>query len=63
MRNLLSDYDIKKMDEELEKDLKLLPIPPVNGREYWNVHRIVATLKYFQGIEKRYYKEIKWIIK
>ncbi len=58
-RNLLSDSEIKAMVEELKKDSSLPVIKPPDGRDYWSVYRIVATLEYFQEIEKKYNRGVK----
>ncbi len=59
MRNLLSDIDINTMREELDTGQKSERMTqPPKGKEYWSVYRIIATLEYFQDIEKKYNKLI-----
>ena len=52
IRNLLSDWEIQSMAEEIKAKADSPFINPPKGREMWSVNRIVATLKYFQTIEK-----------
>ena len=56
MRNLLSDSEIKSMRKELDEDGLLPKIKPPEGKEYWDVMRIVETLEYFQEIETKFNK-------
>jgi len=54
MRNLLSDWEIQSMSEEIKAKADSPFIDPPKGREMWSVNRIVATLEYFQTIEKKF---------
>ncbi|KKN52419.1 hypothetical protein LCGC14_0612730 [marine sediment metagenome] len=56
MRNLLSDAEIKAMEKELAAKTNTSMVALPTGREYWDVNRIVATLRYFQCIEEKYNK-------
>jgi hypothetical protein len=45
---LITRDEVLKMRGELNR---IFTTPPPLGREYWDVHRIVATLEYLQAIE------------
>ncbi len=60
MRNILSDDEINAMRDELDTGQKSERMTqPPKGKECWSVHRIVATLEYFQDIEEKYNKLIQ----